>query len=134
MPRVQHVDRVAGHEGATDAGDAGGQQGRAALDHGSYGAGVERERALPRRGVRQPQQPGRATLAGGLEEGADLGAGERRRAWSAEVSTTSMPAPVAMRAASTLVVMPPVPTPEAPVEPMVTPARSASDVHHRDQP
>ena len=35
-------------------------------------------------------------------------------ACSAEVSTTSMPAPVAIRAASTLVVMPPVPTPDGP--------------------
>ena len=48
-------------------------------------------------------------------------------AWSAEVSTTGMPAPVAIRAASTLVTMPPVPTPAAPGEPMVTGSRSAAE-------
>ena len=37
-----------------------------------------------------------------------------------------MPAPVAIRAASTLVCMPPVPTPAAPVRPIRTPARSSS--------
>ena len=47
-------------------------------------------------------------------------------AWSAVVSTTGMPAPVAIRAASTLVTMPPVPTPAAPVRPNRTPSRSAS--------
>ena len=39
---------------------------------------------------------------------------------------TGMPAPVAIRAASTLVTMPPVPTPARPVRPMATPARSSS--------
>ena len=41
-------------------------------------------------------------------------------ACSAEVSTTGMPAPVAIRAASTLVCMPPVPSPAAPVLPIRT--------------
>ena len=44
----------------------------------------------------------------------------------AEVSTTGMPARVAIRAASTLVTMPPVPTPARPALPRVTPARSSS--------
>ncbi len=48
-------------------------------------------------------------------------------AWSAAVSTTGMPAPVAIRAASTLVTMPPVPTPAAPGDPMVTASRSAAE-------
>ncbi len=37
-----------------------------------------------------------------------------------------MPKPVAIRAASTFVTMPPVPTPDLPAEPIATPARSFS--------
>lgn len=44
----------------------------------------------------------------------------------AAVSTTGMPNPVAIRAASTFVTMPPVPTPARPAPPMSTPVRSRS--------
>src|SRR6478672_4418112 len=47
-------------------------------------------------------------------------------ACSAAASTTGIPAPVAIRAASTLVCMPPVPTPAAPALPIRTRSRSAS--------
>lgn len=46
-------------------------------------------------------------------------------AWLAEVSTTGIPAAAAIRAASTLVTMPPVPTPALPALPMVTCAMSS---------
>ena len=46
-------------------------------------------------------------------------------AWLAEVRTTGMPAAAAMRAASTLVTMPPVPTPALPALPIWTCAMSS---------
>ena len=99
------VDRLAGVEGALDRGDAGGEQRGPPLDHRADGTGVEHERALGLGRVGQPEEPGRAAAAGGVEEGADrlprqrragvVGRGEhhgdarrrsrsgRRRPWSA---------------------------------------------------
>ena len=55
-------------------------------------------------------------------------------ACAVEVTTTGTPACAAMSAASTLVAMPPVPTPLRLAEPRVTAARSAGPVHGVDQP
>ena len=68
----------------------------------------------------------------------EAGADSARRpgacaASAAAVSTTGMPAPVAIRAASTLVTMPPVPTPARPA-PIATPARSLRAAHLGDPP
>ncbi len=49
-------------------------------------------------------------------------------AFPVEVTRAGMPEPAAMVAASTLVTMPPVPTPALPVLPMVTPSRSCGPV------
>ena len=49
-------------------------------------------------------------------------------ALAAEVSTTGIPAPVAIRADSTLVTIPPDPRPALPVEPIRTASRSAAAV------
>src|SRR6185312_15621320 len=61
------VHGVAGLKGARDAGDAGRQQGRAALDHGCHRPRVEHQRAPGDGGVREPQQPGRRPLPGRRE-------------------------------------------------------------------
>src|SRR5690606_25961550 len=74
---VPQLDRVPGAEVAVDAGDAGGQQGHAALDDRAHRAVVEGEGALRGGGVLQPQQPVGEAPAGGGEEGAGVVAGER---------------------------------------------------------
>ena len=74
---VDQVDRVAGDEGAGHAGDAGRQQRGAPLGHRAHGPGVEHDASLGLGGVRQPEQPGRATAAGRVEQRAGLGALER---------------------------------------------------------
>ena len=99
-----------------DRGDAGGQQRRR--------GGRRPPRPRPRRAcsaparrgrVRQPQQPRRRRgCRSGRSRCRRPRRPARRRRWPAAVSTTGMPAAVAIRAASTLVAMPPVPTPAAP--------------------
>ena len=126
--RVDQVHGVAADERAAHAGDAGGEQRGAAVHDGADGALVEHHLALGLGGVREPEQPGRPATAGGVEHRADVVPGEARAALSAEVSTTGMPAPVAIRAASTFVCMPPVPTPADPVPPIRTSSRSSSEV------
>ena len=106
------VDRVAGDEAAGDAGDAGGQQRGAALGDRADGAGVEPSRPLGSVACASHSSRVGRRLPVASEQGADRLAGQRvAPPASAEVSTTGMPAPVAIRAASTLVCMPPVPTP-----------------------
>ncbi len=82
-------------------------------------------RAHPRgRGVLQPQQPVGGALAGGVDTVPVSPPARASAACTAEVSAAGMPAAAAIRAASTLVTMPPVPTPALPAVPMSTCARS----------
>ena len=112
--RVEQVDRVPGDERPADGGDPGRQQRGAALDE-RRGRRRHRAGSCP-----CPRWRARATAAGSAGGARWRGTGcrpARRRAphaaWSAPVRTTGMPAPVAIRAASSLVAMPPVPRPRA---------------------
>ena len=99
------VDRVAGRERALDAGDAGRQQRGAALGDRRDRA-RRRARSRPRAvgGVRQPQQLRVARRRRcGRNRCRRARRPARRRPSRGRVSTTGMPAPVAIRAASTLV-------------------------------
>ena len=116
-----------------DRGDAGRQQRLAPGHHGLRPRPASRcSRPRGGGGVREPEQPGRRAAAGRggracrprspASAGAASGGGGRAR--------TGMPAPVAIRAASTLVTMPPVPTPAPPARPM----RDAGQVVRRRAP
>ena len=72
---VHQRDRLTCREAAADLGHAGRQQ-RLALADGLDGAVVEHERALDVGQVRQPQQAGVASPAGGQEPGADVLSGQ----------------------------------------------------------
>src|SRR5947209_5538301 len=72
--------RVAGVEGALDAGDAGRQQAGVPLNDGLDRAVVQAQAAVGHGRVLEPEQPGRrAAAAGGGEVGADRAAAERGR-------------------------------------------------------
>jgi hypothetical protein len=77
---VAEVDRVAGVEGALDAGDAGRQQAGVPLHDGLDRAVVQAQAAVGHGRVLEPEQPGRrAAAAGGGKVGADRAAAERGR-------------------------------------------------------
>ena len=77
---VAEVDRVAGVEGALDAGDAGRQQAGAPFHDGLDRPLVQAEAAVGHGRVLEPEQPGRrAAAAGGGEVGAGRPAAERGR-------------------------------------------------------
>ena len=115
---------------AAHGGDSGGKQGRASAGDGASRTCVEHQLAMRLRRVLEPRETRRGALAGSHEQRADVLARDAAAASAADASTTGMPVEVAIDAASSLVIMPPVPTAE-PRRETSMPSRSAGAVHHR---
>ena len=133
-PRDDHavgadeLDRVVGQEVPGQPGDAGGQQRGVPLEDRADRALVEQQPAAGAAGVAQPELPGAGTTAGRANSVPTRSPASAAAAWAVEVTTTGTPACEAMSAASTLVAMPPVPTPLRLAVPRATAARSAGPV------
>ena len=112
------VDGVALAEAPGDVDDAGRQQARLALDERPPGPVVDGHRAGDARGEGDPQLAGGQLAAVGLEAGADAVVGDGTApstpGRAALAITVRTPDHEAMRAASSLLAMPPLPRPLPP--------------------
>ena len=75
--RVDQVDRVPRDEAARHVGDPRGKQRGAPLGQRAHRPEVDHDATLGLGGVRQPEQSGRSSAAGGVEQRAGLGALQR---------------------------------------------------------